>query len=109
MLVPVVVTRNGAPVTGLKKKDFKIYENGKERKVSVFEEVKADAAPVKVSIKRDAKIREFSNMQVDQNTPKRLVIVVLDLMNTQLSDRAYARQQLVKYLSSSIDSGALVD
>lgn len=108
VLVPVVVSRNGTPVTGLKKEDFKVFENGKEQKIAVFEEIKADSSPVNVTSKRDPAKREFSNMQVDQQAPKRLVVIVLDLINTGFGDRVYARKQLVKYLSSNIDSGALV-
>jgi VWFA-related protein len=47
-------------------------------------------------------------MQVDQGHAKRLVIIVLDFINTGFSDRDFARHELVKYLSSGIDDGALV-
>jgi VWFA-related protein len=108
VLVPVVVSRNGLSVTGLKKEDFKVFENGKEQKVAVFEDVQADSSPVTVNKRRQPELQQFSNMQVDQRQPKRLVIIVLDLINTSFSDRVYARQQLVKYLSSGIDDEALV-
>jgi VWFA-related protein len=108
VLVPVVVSRNGLPVTGLKKEDFKVFENGKEQKVAIFEDIQADSSPVTVNKRRQPELQQFSNMQVDQRQPKRLVIIVLDLINTSFSDRAYARQQLVKYLSSGVDDEALV-
>ena len=108
VLVPVVVTRGGQPVTGLKKDDFKVFENGKEQKLTVFEDIQADTAPVEVNIRRQPALQQFSNMQVDQGHAKRLVIIVLDFINTSFADQAYARHELVKYLSSGIDDGALV-
>ncbi len=108
VLVPVSVTRDGVPVTGLKKDQFKILENGKERKIAIFEEVKSDTAPVQFTRTVDRQAKVFSNLQADQSAPKRLVVVVLDLINTSFQDRVYARQQLIKFLSNNVDSGALV-
>jgi VWFA-related protein len=108
VMVPVVVSRNGAPVTGLKKEHFRVFENGKEQKIAVFEDIQASSSPVAINPRHQPELQQFSNMQVDQNEAKRLVVVVIDTINTSLSDRAYARQELVKYLSSGIDNGALV-
>jgi VWFA-related protein len=37
--IPVVVTRDGKPVRGLKKEDFQLFHNGKPESVAVFEEI----------------------------------------------------------------------
>jgi VWFA-related protein len=109
VVVPVSVTRDGVPVTGLKKDQFKILENGRERKIAVFEEVKADdTAPVQFTRTVDRETKTFSNLQVGNSAPKRLVVIVLDLINTNFQDRIYARQQLIKFLSKNVDSGALI-
>jgi len=108
VLVPVVVTRGGAPVTGLKKEDFKVFENGKEQKLSVFESIQADSSPITINVRRQPALQQFSNMQVDQRQAKRLVIIVLDMINTNFADRSFARQELAKYLSTGVDDGALV-
>lgn len=108
VLVPVSVTRNGVPVTGLKKDQFKILENGKERRIAVFEEVKADTVPVQFTRTADRETKTFSNLQANQSSPKRLVVIVLDLINTRFENRTYARQQLIKFLSKNVDSGALI-
>jgi VWFA-related protein len=108
VLVPVSVTRGGVPVTGLKKDQFKILENGKERKIAVFEEVKSDIAPVQFTRTVDRQTKTFSNLQANQSAPKRLVVIVIDLINTSFQDRVYGRQQLIKFLSKNVDSGALV-
>ncbi len=108
VLVPILVSRNGAPVTGLKKNQFRIFEDGKEQKISYFEEIRADSSPATVARPSDAAQNSFSNTRVDRSTPKRLVIIALDLINTEFEDRYYARQGLIKFLSKNIDDGALV-
>jgi hypothetical protein len=47
VLVPVVVTGNdGKPVTGLKKEDFHVQENGRERSVASLEDIRTSTAPI---------------------------------------------------------------
>ncbi len=108
VLVPVVVTDgSGGHVTGLKQQDFTVKDHGKPQRITVFEEIKAaPAARVrKVSVPENAKV--FTNQLADQ-TPKRLVILVMDAINTRMLDQAYARQQLISFLAENVDSGAVL-
>ncbi len=116
VLVPVVVTdHHGEHVKGLKKEDFRLAEDGKESKIAVFEEVVANNAPVTkptVSDKngktdKTAKKSIFTN-DPGANSAKRLVILALDTINTPLTDQAYARKQMIKYLAQSVDPDSLV-
>lgn len=102
VLVPTVVTdKSGNHIAGLKKEDFTILENGSERQVATFEEITSD--PVRLS--RPLKPNEFSNsLSVSGRATRRITLIVLDVLNTSSADQAYLRNQLLKYLSQSLDS-----
>jgi VWFA-related protein len=106
VLVPAIVTDgSGAHVANLSKDDFSVLENGVEQKIATFEEVKATAAPVHRAM---GPAGEFSNLSPTLLAqPRRVNIIVLDLINTPFSDQAYARRELMKYLAQSISSGDL--
>lgn len=105
VLVPVVVTnKDGKPAVGLKKEDFLVQENGKEQKVASLEEIKPSAAP----LSRPATPgNEVTNQVPGDVTPRRLVIIALDVVNTPFLDQTRARRAMVSYLSQNIQSGAL--
>lgn len=99
VLVPVVVTgKDGAPVLHLKKEDFEVMENGKPQTVATFEEYATAPKP----LHRAAPKNEFTN-QLDDNDPRRISIIMLDALNTPFLDQTYARGELIKYLSKSLD------
>jgi VWFA-related protein len=100
--VPVVVTdRSGAHVQNLKKEDFVVLEDGKEQKISTFEEIQKPAGPLR---RNPPQPNQFSNVLPGESSPTRLTIIVLDMINTPFSDQAYAKRELLKYLADSIDS-----
>src|SRR5215467_7460939 len=46
VLIPALVTdKSGNHITGLKKEDFAVFENGSERQISTFEEIASDPHP----------------------------------------------------------------
>jgi VWFA-related protein len=106
VLVPAIVTdHQGKHVSGLTKNDFIVQENGVEQKVESFEEITATANRMyRVSTMGK---REFSNVHFTDYAPRRINIIVFDLFNTKFTDQAYARQQMVKYLSNSVKSDDL--
>ena len=101
VLVPVIVRDgSGNHVSGLSKGDFTVLENGKPQQVDVFEETKSGekiAAPVQSAMER-------SNATSTDSDAKRLTIIVLDLVNTPYLDQGSAKNQILKYLSQSLDS-----
>jgi VWFA-related protein len=100
VLVPTLVTdKSGSHITGLKKEDFRIFENGSERRVTFFEEV--TSKPQRLS--RPRNLNEFSNGFDGSQSTRRLTVIVLDLINTPFLDQAHAREDLVKYLAESVD------
>ena len=105
VLVPVVVNdKDGKPVTGLKKEDFQVQENGKDQKVASLEEFKPTAA----ALPRPATPNhEITNQTAVDATPRRLVIIALDMVDTPFEDQARSRRALITYLSDNIAPDSL--
>jgi len=105
VIVPAIVTdRSGAHMSGLAKEDFTVLENGVAQKIATFEEIKASAAPAHRTAPQNG---VFSNVVTGSTEPRRLNIIVLDLVNTAFMDQAYARNQLLKFLSQAAQSNEL--
>jgi VWFA-related protein len=99
VLIPTLVTSKGQHVTGLKKEDFIVLENGTEQKIATFEEVASDPhRPIRA---KDP--NEFSNSLAGGPSNRRITLMVLDLLNTPFMDQAAARRDLLKYLTQSVD------
>jgi VWFA-related protein len=100
VLIPTIVTdKSGKHVAGLKKEDFIVLENGKEQKVATFEEITSDAR----RMSRPLNPNEFTNSLTSGPSAPRVTLIVLDLLNTRFADQTYARQDLLKYLTQSVD------
>ena len=103
--VPVVVTdKDGKPVAGLKKEDFHLQENGKEQNIASLEAIQSSAAPLARPVVPGNEVR---NQTSSDATPRRLVIIALDMVNTPFEDQASARRALIKYLSENIEPDSL--
>jgi len=94
--VNVVVHKKGEPVSDLKKEDFTILEKGKPQKVAVFAVDSIDAPP-KAWPALPPNI--FSNRLQRADTPTSTTVILFDGLNTRFQDQAYARKQIVKFLS----------
>jgi VWFA-related protein len=104
--VPIIVTdKSGNHIHGLTKDDLQVFENGKEQKISNFEEiVSANTKPAPIT----PKAGEFTNLTLSEDQPRTVTVVALDTVNTPFLDQTYGRRELVKYLSESIDSGQVL-
>jgi len=102
VLVPTLVReKSGAPITGLAQSDFTLLENGVERKIAIFEEVKTTSVRQR---RQTLPAGEFGNSLASASSPGRVTIIVMDSINTEFSDRAYAREQILKFLSEMAGS-----
>jgi VWFA-related protein len=100
VLVPTLVTdKSGNHILGLKKEDFTVLENGAEQKVATFEEITSD--PHRLSRPRNPD--EFSNSLPGGSSNRRVTLIVLDFINTPFMAQAAARQDLLQYLTQSVD------
>ncbi|HKD81173.1 MAG TPA: VWA domain-containing protein [Candidatus Angelobacter sp.] len=95
--VPAVVTdKSGHVLHGLTKDDFKVFEDGKERHIATFEEVKAaNSRPAT----RATPAGEFSNSAALIRQPTSVAVIVLDTINTPFLDQSYGRREALKYLA----------
>jgi len=98
VLVPVLVRSKTGPAEGLKAEQFSLTEDGKPQKIVSVELIKTGT-----DVRRLQTPGEFSNELVAPG-PARLTIVGIDMINTPFLDQAFARQQLIKYLSSSTNT-----
>ncbi len=104
--VPVVITdKSGNHIHGLTKDEFHVFENGKEQKVSTFEEIVTTHAKLPVTAPKPG---EFANLTLSEQQPRTVTVIALDTVNTPFLDQTYGRRELVKYLASNIDSGQVL-
>jgi VWFA-related protein len=104
VLVPTVVNdKSGAHISGLKKEEFAVKQDGRPHPIAVFEEVRTDSARVRRS---KGEHGTFSNFDPGGGTDyHRLNIIVFDFVNTPFPDQANARIALLKFLSEVAESG----
>jgi VWFA-related protein len=104
--VPVLVTDTyGKHYAGLKKNDFVVKQNGKPQRIAELEEVKASATgPVsRVPVPPGV----FTN-QLQIASPKRVIILVFDTINTPLMGQSYALAELLQAVEKGIAPGELI-
>ncbi len=99
VVIDVVVTdKQGRPVTGLKKEDFTLKENGKEQSIKAFE-AHLPAVQPQGFPKLNLPPNVYTNVPT-QPLESSVNIVLFDLVNTPLTDQAYAREQMVQFLKT---------
>ncbi|MBI2678453.1 MAG: VWA domain-containing protein [Candidatus Koribacter versatilis] len=100
MEVPVVVLdTHGKPVVGLKRDDFELLQDRDKQNLAVFEEIRTTKERVQY---RPGAPGVYDNQVIGSAAGKRLTIIVLDTLNTAFPDQAYARSELIKYLSREV-------
>jgi VWFA-related protein len=100
VLVDVVVThKKDEPLTGLRREDFQVLEDGKPQTISYFEEhAVAPTSPAKAAPPTlPARPNTFSNVQ-SSAAPDSVNVLLLDWLNTQPQDRPFAQKQIADYL-----------
>jgi VWFA-related protein len=103
VLIPTVVNdKSGAHISGLKKEEFALKQDGKSLPIAVFEEVTTDSTGPRRS---DAVLGTYSNVETATGHYHRLNIIVLDFVNTPFADQASARNALLKFVSEVAQSG----
>src|ERR1700677_1528511 len=96
VVVDVVATDHDRPVLGLDKSAFHILEDGKEQTISSFEAHEPAAAPPAFKVQA-LPPNTWTNLPV--YPPSSAVnVLLLDGLNTQLSDQMHVRQTMIKYL-----------
>ena len=96
VLVDVVATDDGNPVQGLKASDFRVTEDGRPQAITTFEEHRATDALETAS-------SEALPPHTYSDIPRYAVasaanVLLLDALNTPLSDQVYIRRRMLQYL-----------
>jgi len=95
----IVTDSKGRPVTGLKKSDFILTEDGKPQEIRYFEEhvLNASAQAPAPSFKRSPNL--FSNVNSEVRTDSS-TLILWDTLNTPMEDQERARDALIHYLKN---------
>jgi VWFA-related protein len=99
MIPTVVLDKHGKHVDGLKEEDFVVRKDGKPQKIGLFSHVQTKAEVMQAAA---APPNTITN-QVEGKSD-RLTIFVMDFMNTAFLEQKETRDQLLKFLSKSIDT-----
>jgi len=91
--VPVIVQKSGKHVSGLKKEDFVLRQDGKDQPIAFFQEVL-------LSTERGQK-PEQGSVAPEGQIPPQMIVIALDMVNTPNLDRAYFTEQFQRYLSKA--------
>jgi len=103
VVVDVVVTnKKGQPVTGLKREDFTVEENGKKQKVSVFVPPGAPNATKPAPTPAGILSNRPEHVGPSAGVP---TVLLLDACNSPFKDQSYARSQMLKYVVEQGQSG----
>ena len=98
VLVHVVVRSKQQPVLGLKQPEFHISENGREQKITVFEEHRASDALQAVKAPQ-LPPHVYTNFPHYQLTSAANVLL-LDGLNTPVSDQVFLRRRMLQFLGT---------
>lgn len=100
VVIDVVVTdAEGKPARGLSSRNFTVFEDGKKQAILFFDVHDLRAGATFTSKPLNLPPNTFANIPT---APERgpLYVLLLDLYHTQVDDQPYARQQLLKFVSS---------
>jgi VWFA-related protein len=98
VVIDIVVTgKNGKPVEGLHKEDFRVLENGHDQKINFFEDHKGTQPVATAPAQLPPNV--FINLpRVAETGPP--IVLLFDGLNTALSDQTYVRQEMFRYLEN---------
>lgn len=104
--VPVIVKdRHGALVTGLKKEDFEVYDNGVRQDVRVFLEESSELKTVETKAPAVSRNQVFSNQETPHRMPDDSTFIAIDTHGMDWAERAYLRIEIIRFLRDLPETG----
>ncbi len=97
VLVDVVVRDKGKPVHDLEAADFRVFEDGRQQKITVFEQHRSTDAMEVSATPENLPPNTWSDAPRYAVTSAANVLL-LDALNTPLSDQVYVRRRMLQYL-----------
>lgn len=98
LLRVVVRDANGNPIRGLKKEDFRVFDQGKEQTISQFEEEDGDS---RISASAASSTASAPATSAADSRP-RLIALYFDVLNSSDADLIQARDAADQYLAGSL-------
>jgi VWFA-related protein len=103
VLVDLIVTdKQGNPITDLKPEEVTLKESGKQQTLSSFRMERIGGEP------KALPAGLYSNRPEYQKPPGPVTIVLLDGLNTAITNQQYGRQQILKWLEDQFQPGMRV-
>lgn len=104
VLVDVVVTDHGKPVTGLDRSRFHVFQDGHEQDITSFDEIGPDEigpADANAAVVHPPALPPdtYSNQPAYPKT-NAVNVLLLDGLNTEATDVLYVRREMVSYLKT---------
>jgi VWFA-related protein len=88
--------QNGKPIQNLKQSDFTVYDNGRKQDISFFS---METDQTRYLPRPQLTPGTYSNLiEQKEGVPGNLTILLLDFLNTQHADIAYAKERIIKLL-----------
>jgi VWFA-related protein len=101
VLIRVVVRdKNGNPIRGLKKEDFRLFDQGKEQTISQFDEVASGGFPSSSAI---APSTPAATRPPGFGPERRYIAFYFDDLNSSVADMIQARDAADRYLTTSLE------
>ncbi len=92
----IVKDKQGNPVSDLAAPEFEIRDNGKPQPIQFFRVVNSGTIPETI---RSLAPDTYTNRPEDLGgVPPSVTMILLDSLNTQLADQAFARKQVIRFL-----------
>lgn len=99
VLLDVIATsKDGKPVSDLKKEDFKVEENGKSQNISMF----SLNQPTEEQAPPEAPAGVFTNRPAYHLPENGATILLIDGLNSPFVNQSYARYQMMRYASTQL-------
>ena len=102
--VDIVVRDDGTPVTDLTMEDFRIFDDGLEQEIAVFDVVRADIG-VEVTPLADGVVS--NRLDWRGALPNSATAILVDRINTPLTDQLYVDYQVREFLRTADDGDRL--
>ena len=91
--------KKGQPVTELTKDDFVLTDAGREESIRFFS-MESSGKIEKAAQTQPSPANTYTNRpEVKTGAPTSVTVILFDALNTQFSDMAYAKQQILKFLA----------
>jgi VWFA-related protein len=93
----IVQDKQGNPSLGLTKADFTVFDEKQPQAIQLFS-VETNAVPDRAPEPLPPDV--YTNRLAERSAvPKSVTVVLLDALNTEISDQEYSRRQVIKFLS----------